>query len=219
MDGKFKKFVELFANYPTVQDRLSILEKSGTQSGEPLLRGMIAVHSILTLFLSGGPPRSGPIPNGGHRPSHSGEDGRRVPRPSRGPHPRRNGPSEELDIFASPDKQRESRRARRNSESSILEKSSLTEAERKRRQMRHREREARSRDSRVSNSSKTREGDKKGDSKEKDPKDPSKRRRKPRGMDLIDQLDQTGIYGAGCKLITFHIFSPFSKLRHISTGR
>ncbi|KAF2431986.1 Pal1-domain-containing protein [Tothia fuscella] len=160
-------------------DRLTLLEKGqAPNGGQP------------------NQPRSGLVPNGGHRVTRSGEDGRPVPR-SRGPQPRRNGPAEELDIFASPEKQREARLVRRNSESSYQEKSSLTEAERKRRQMKHRERAARSRESRASNSSRTREGDRDKKTDSKDPKDPSKPRRKPRGMDLIDQLDQTGIYGSG----------------------
>jgi hypothetical protein len=176
MDARFHSFVELFANYPSTQHRLTLLDGAPTNT-DPT-----------TQQRSGPPPTSG----SGHRPSRSGEEDRRRPPRARA-HPRRNEPSEELDIFASPEKQRE-RRARRNSESSILEKSSLTEAERKRRQARHREREARSRDSKVDGTSKTREKDgSKADSSKP-------RRRKPRGMDLIDQLDQTGIYGAGCKL-------------------
>ena len=110
---------------------------------------------------------------------------------------RRPGPSEELDIFASPEK-RNSTRNRRNSESSILEKSSLTEEERRRRERRHREREARSRE-KGSSPSKARDSSRA--SRDGKPVKPSSSRvKKPRGMDLIDQLDQTGIYGAGCKL-------------------
>jgi hypothetical protein len=177
MDARFRTFVELFANYPTTQHRLTLLEAAPVNGAPPAEQRQ----------------RLGPHPNAGpgHRPSRSGEEERRRAPRAR---PRRNEPSEELDIFASPEKQRE-RRARRNSESSVLEKSSLTESERRRRQARHREREARSRDSKADGSSKTREKDgSKADSSKP-------RRRKPRGMDLIDQLDQTGIYGAGCKFV------------------
>jgi hypothetical protein len=177
MDARYRTFVELFANYPSTQHRLTLLDSAPING------------AVQTQQRSGPPPNSG----SGHRPSRSGEEERRR-QPRARAHPRRNEPSEELDIFASPEKQRE-RRARRNSESSILEKSSLSESERRRRQARHREREARSRDSKVEGTSKTRE-------KDGSTADSSKpRRRKPRGMDLIDQLDQTGIYGAGCKFI------------------
>lgn len=111
---------------------------------------------------------------------------------------RRPGPSEELDIFASPEK-RSSTRTRRNSESSVLEKSSLTEEERRRRERRHRERDARSRDSKGRSPSKARDSSRVSRDGTA-AKSSSSRIKKPRGMDLIDQLDQTGIYGAGCKL-------------------
>jgi hypothetical protein len=105
------------------------------------------------------------------------------------PRLRPNAPNEELDIFASPER-REARRPRRNSESSILSKSSVTEEERRRRERRRMGREAGDRlgVSKDRRSSKERSGSKHRSS-----------RRRPRGMDLIDQLDQTGIYGAGCK--------------------
>jgi hypothetical protein len=50
MDDKFRKFVELFANYPTVQDRLSLLEKNGTENGKS--RSLLCINpsgSILTV--------------------------------------------------------------------------------------------------------------------------------------------------------------------------
>ena len=125
---------------------------------------------------------------GNHKPSRSDEaQSRRDPRdPRMRPRPRPNGPKEEvLDIFASPPRQS---RPRRNSESSVLSKSSVTEEERRRRERRRREAEKAG----VSSSSKDRSGSQAR----------SSRRRKPRGMDLIDQLDQTGIYGAGCKFVS-----------------
>ncbi|QDS74016.1 hypothetical protein FKW77_008923 [Venturia effusa] len=149
-------------------------------------------------------PRSATHPNPAHRPSRSDLDQERRTGPRRGPQVRRPGPSEELDIFASPDrKPSTSTRNRRNSESSVLEKSSLTEEERRRRERRHRERDARSREKGGSpgkardSSRASRDG--------KATKSSSTRIKKPRGMDLIDQLDQTGIYGAGL----FHHDGPF----------
>ncbi|KAI4719979.1 Pal1-domain-containing protein [Aureobasidium sp. EXF-10727] len=130
---------------------------------------------------SGAPPA--PRSNGTqHRPARSQEDEsrRRGPAPPRGP-PR---PSKEngLDIFASPAKT-ESRRPRRNSESSMLD----TKEEDRRRRERRKEREER----------REKEG------RTKDGK--SKSTRKPQGLDLIDKLDVTGIYGQGL----FHHDGPF----------
>ncbi|KIW06359.1 uncharacterized protein PV09_02820 [Verruconis gallopava] len=126
--------------------------------------------------LNGQPPSS-------HKPSRSDEmERRRDPRMRPRPRP---DPKKELDIFASPEKVE--RRPRRNSESSVISKSSMTEEERRRRERRRREQAERG-------GSKDRSGSKHRSS-----------RRKPRGMDLIDRLDQTGIYGAGF----FHHDGPF----------
>lgn len=100
------------------------------------------------------------------------EDHRRNASGSRAP-PRR-PPREELDIFKSPERGGETRRPRRNSESSIMDKHSMEE-ERRRRERRHRERKER-------------------ESGRKDGKV-----RKPRGLDLIDKLDVSGIYGPSSK--------------------
>ncbi len=70
----------------------------------------------------------------------------------------------------------ENRRPRRNSESSAMDKRLSSDEERKRRERHQREREAR----------------------HKDGKPRSSRPRKPHGLDLIDKLDVTGIYGPGC---------------------
>lgn len=96
------------------------------------------------------------------------------------PPPRRKNPTDELDIFASPEKSGE-RKPRRNSESSVMDRPPLTEEERRRREKQRRERDARHRDSK-------REGSR--------PRHP---RKKPHGLDVIDKLDVTGIYGAGCE--------------------
>jgi hypothetical protein len=182
MASNFRTFVNLFTNYPALQHRLTLVDTG--DSAAPLATQQ--------------QQRSGTHPNPIHRPSRSDLDEQRRGGSRRGPQVRRPGPSEELDIFASPEKRSNSTRNRRNSESSILEKSSLTEEERRRRERRHREREARSRDKGSSPSSKARDSSR-ASRDGKPVKSSSSRVKKPRGMDLIDQLDQTGIYGAGCK--------------------
>ncbi|THV80405.1 Pal1-domain-containing protein [Aureobasidium pullulans] len=129
-----------------------------------------------------GPPRSGTVSTS-HRPARSQEEEsrRRGPAPPRGP-PRPSKDINGLDIFASPPKT-ESRRPRRNSESSILD----SKDEDRRRRERRKEREER----------REKEG------KSKDGK--SRTTRKPQGLDLIDKLDVTGIYGQGL----FHHDGPF----------
>ena len=102
------------------------------------------------------------------------------PRPSRDDErrPVRPPPSKgDRNIFDSPDKAR----ARRNSESSIMDREKHDE-ERRRRE-RRKERERREKEGKSS--------------KSKDGK-PSKLRR-PHGLDVIDKLDVTGIYGQGRK--------------------
>lgn len=127
-----------------------------------------------------------------HKPSRSDEaERRRDPRMR----PRPRAPPGELDIFASPEK-RDSRRPRRNSDSSVVSKSSLNDEERRRR--RRREQEGRSGSSKPRDSSSSKHRDSSKIDKDRDSSKPRAPRRKARGMDLIDQLDQTGIYGAGC---------------------
>ena len=82
-------------------------------------------------------------------------------------------------VFSSPEKG-ENRRPRRNSESSIAEKRPIIDDERRRRERRHREGET------ANSGGKRREY-------------ASSRTKKPKGLDLIDKLDVTGIYGPGCK--------------------
>ncbi|KAJ5106043.1 hypothetical protein NUU61_003390 [Penicillium alfredii] len=99
-----------------------------------------------------------------------------------------------LDIFADPSSQtkpalmdpreRSSRRPRRNSESSVMERASKLfddDDERRRRERRHRDREGRHRDGKHRSS------------------------RKNRQLDIIDKLDVTSIYGTGM----FHHDGPF----------
>ncbi|KAK5296674.1 Pal1 cell morphology protein-domain-containing protein [Cryomyces antarcticus] len=128
------------------------------------------------------PPRTGTLPVQPHRPSHPQEEAQRLRNGNIAP-PRPKDPGE-LDIFASPPKT-ENRRPRRSSESSVHEKSAADD-ERRRRERRHREREARHKDGRPRDS--------------RPPKT-----KKPGGLDLIDKLDVTGIYGQGL----FHHDGPF----------
>ncbi|KAI5249544.1 Pal1-domain-containing protein [Aureobasidium subglaciale] len=127
--------------------------------------------------------RSGTIPTQ-HRPARSQEDEsrRRGPAPPRGP-PRPPKDQNGLNIFAGPPKVESSRRPRRNSESSILD---TKEEDRKRRERRKEREERREKEGR-SHDGKSR---------------PTK---KPQGLDLIDKLDVTGIYGQGL----FHHDGPF----------
>lgn len=118
------------------------------------------------------PGRSGTDPRTGHRPSRSEEEERNRQRgPPRGP-PRPRGPPEPR--RHSPD--RRERRPRRNSDSSIIDKATQEREDRRRRERRReREREERERDGKSGST--------------------AKRVRKPQGLDLIDKLDVTGIYG------------------------
>lgn len=128
------------------------------------------------LTSSGPAPRNPPPqyrPEGaaiGHRPTRSGDARNGMRAPMR-PSPA-NGERPGPD---SPDKPRQ----RRNSESSIMSKDKQDE-DRKRRE-RRRERDARR--------------EKEGRSKDGKPR-PTRR---PHGLDVIDKLDVTGIYGQGCE--------------------
>ncbi|EOD52898.1 pal1-domain-containing protein [Neofusicoccum parvum] len=125
-----------------------------------------------------GPNRSGTAP--GRPPRRPSEDDRRRNGSGSRPPPRRPPPREELDVFKSPGRN-ENRRPRRNSESSIMDKNAMDD-ERRRRERRHRERKEKE-------SGRTKDG----------------KVRKPRGLDLIDKLDVSGIYGPSM----FHHDGPF----------
>ncbi|KAI8936601.1 hypothetical protein NX059_007002 [Plenodomus lindquistii] len=118
------------------------------------------------------PARSGTDPRIGHRPSRSEEERERMRGAARGPSRPRGQPSSRPPHPSSPER-RDNRRPRRNSESSIIDKRSLDEERRRRERRREREREERGKDSKSS----------------------ARRTRKPQGLDLIDKLDVTGIYG------------------------
>jgi hypothetical protein len=132
---------------------------------------------------SNGVPRAGTMPTQ-HRPARSQEDEsrRRGPAPPRGPPrpPRENGI--ELNAGAS---RTESRRPRRNSESSILDSK---EEDRRRRERRKEREERREKEGRT-----------------KDGK--ARPTKKPQGLDIIDKLDVTGIYGQGREYYSFELHS------------
>lgn len=118
------------------------------------------------------PNRSGTDPRVGHRPSRSDEEERERRRAApRGP-PRPRGPPEPRHPSESSPDRRE-RRPRRNSDSSIVDRAAQEKEDRRRRE-RRREREEKDRDGKSSTTRKV---------------------RKPQGLDLIDKLDVTGIYG------------------------
>ncbi|KAK4961512.1 hypothetical protein LTR10_002002 [Elasticomyces elasticus] len=138
------------------------------------------------------PPSRGtlpPPPPSGHRPAGSGE---RPPRPSRGPE-------------SPPKREHRSQRPRGMSESSVIDEKERrerrerdridrperTESEERRRRERRKEREERHRREKE----KVRKGGASGAA-------PLKR---PQGLDIIDKLDVTGIYGQGL----FHHDGPF----------
>ncbi|CAO2653174.1 Nn.00g025850.m01.CDS01 [Neocucurbitaria sp. VM-36] len=122
-----------------------------------------------------GPNRSGTDPRLGHRPSRSEEEREKMRGQQRGP-PRPRGPPSQRPPRQSSPERRENRRLRRNSESSMIDKGSLDPNEERRRRERRKEREER------------------GD-RSKDGKSGQRRVRRPQGLDLIDKLDVTGIYG------------------------
>ncbi|KAF2476942.1 Pal1-domain-containing protein [Lindgomyces ingoldianus] len=127
--------------------------------------------------------RSGTLPIQSHRPSRSEEEERRLRGPApRGP-PRPRGPPSSRPHHQNSPERRENRRPRRNSESSMIDKGSLNPDEERRRRERRKERENRA----------------------KDGKPRSSKMRKPQGLDLIDKLDVSGIYGPSL----FHHDGPF----------
>lgn len=128
------------------------------------------------------PPRPAPNrsatdsrPHPQHRPSRSDEEERdRTRGAPRGP-PRPRGPPGSRPPRPSSRERREhrERRPRRNSESSVIDKGSLDPDEERRRRQRRKERDERA----------------------KDGKSTQRKVRRPQGLDLIDKLDVTGIYG------------------------
>lgn len=160
-------FASQFADYPSLQNNLT-LDRGPEKRRDPS---------------RGPPPRSGPLPGQaqGHRPSRSQEEEKdklrqRGPPPRGPPRPRdprdTRGPPGPRPPHQSSPERRENRRPRRNSESSMVDKGSLPVDEERRRRERRKER-----DERAAKDGKTR------------------RVRKPQGLDIIDKLDVSGIYG------------------------
>ena len=183
---RFHVFSELFADYPTLEQNKLSLDDGPPAVGE-YRHSFYPADWPLTPQIGATATKAKSRPDGGpnHRPTRSEEDRRRVGSVVRPPVRRKNPPNE-LDIFASPEKNT-GRKPRRNSESSVLEKPPMSEEERRRR-----ERHRRERDSRYQRDSSKRESG-----------HPRHSRRKPHGLDIIDKLDATGIYGAGCEFPTF----------------
>ncbi|KAJ5111554.1 hypothetical protein N7532_002089 [Penicillium argentinense] len=153
------------------------------------------------------PPVASPETKGFRPPPSSASRDPRCPpgrpRPPREPRERPSGrpvesrpkdPKDPFDIFADPPslskaatvgpREKASRRPRRNSESSVMERASKLfddDDDRRRRERRHRDRDGRPRDGK------------------------SRSTRKDRRLDIIDKLDVTSIYGTGM----FHHDGPF----------
>lgn len=125
------------------------------------------------------PSKDKSLPSG-HRPSRSQEEEQQ--RMRHGGRPRAL-PSQGVDIFADPPEVGRHRRPRRNSESSVADKSGKVSDldEWRKRERRHRDREARHK------------GDAQARPQTAKPRKPNQR------LDLIDQLDVTSIYGTGCR--------------------
>lgn len=118
------------------------------------------------------PNRSGTDPRAGHRPSRSDEERDRQRGMLSGSARPRGASGMHPPQPNSPER-RENRRPRRNSESSVFDKGMLDTDDERRRRERRKER----------------------DERDKDRKSGSRRVRKPQGLDIIDKLDVTGIYG------------------------
>ena len=187
MMERFARFVEMFADFPALQKDLSLLDKPANGTTESMQTPALPLRTRLTIP-SGAPPpyrpapaqpqRSGTLPVNGHRPSGSGETRDRAPPRPRGA----DSPSKE-----------QRRHPRRASESSIMndkdrprredrdrgERPPRTESEERRRRERRKERDERHR--------REKEKIRSGGGKMK----------KSQGLDIIDKLDVTGIYGQG----------------------
>jgi len=175
---RFRQFSDAFADYPSLQENLTL--KDGPANGKFTHSRYNCWRSNINYRTGATLTKSQSRSEGGlsHRPTRSDEE-RRGMNPGMRPPPRRKNPDGELvDISASPEKDGE-RKPRRNSETSVADKQPMTEEERRRREKHRKERESRHRDGKR-DGSRSRHG-----------------RRKPHGLDIIDKLDVTGIYGAG----------------------
>ena len=154
------------------------------------------------------PPRPENVPppmNGrsapGHLHSYSQEEEMRLRNGGK-----QRGAAGGLDIFADPPRKGrlpEVRRPRRNSESSLVERSgtlAVPDEDRRRRERRLREREARYRDA-----------------KGRLPPFSSKSKKPNQRLDIIDKLDVTSIYGTGCEFTCLETIPVLStRLTHLS---
>jgi hypothetical protein len=166
---RFRKFSEMFTNFPTLQKDLSLLDKPAPK-GEQNVIGPMALKADLR---AGPPPRA--PPNRSDTLPQQRPDG--PLRPPRGP----NSPSKR------PPHQR------RASESSVMEKDKLERRDRRERDGEQRPPRTESEERRRRERRKERE-----ERYKREGRDRNGRRLKPqRNLDLIDKLDVTGIYGQG----------------------
>lgn len=171
---RLKHFAGRIANHPSKQNNLTIEDDRDrhrrNQSGDPFASSRDPRDRP-----SGTPYRNDNGPAMTHRPSRSREEEERRMRgpPPRGGPPRPRGPPGQRPPNGHSPDRRDHRRVRRNSESSMIDHGSLDPEEERRRRERRRARDERS----------------------KDPKARSSRTRRPQGLDIIDRLDVTGIYG------------------------
>lgn len=190
MMERFALFSENFANYPLLQKDLSLLDKPNGTFHHLSCACDTNNDPALTESAGAQPPpryaatvsRAGTLPPPASRPSASDEHRERPPRLLRGPdsptkrehRPRARGLSESSVID---EKERQHRRERERAE-----RPKRTESEERRRRERRKEREERHK-------------------REKERERGGGKTRRPQGLDIIDKLDVTGVYGQGCKLV------------------
>lgn len=184
---RFHNFCQLFADFPSLQSDLSLLDRQSTNGMWCWSRANAARAELTNLSeavpraFNGAQVRSG-MPPPPRRPQEPLDDRRE--RQIRGP------PNSSVNPVHRQNK------PRRASESSIMEKErrpridreelrERTESSERRRRERRAEREERHRREKE----KVRNGETSSSSRSK----------KPRGLDIIDKLDVTGIYGQGRK--------------------
>lgn len=126
----------------------------------------------------GPPPPSTTFPISNHRHNRSQDETLRARNDAR------SGGQEVLNIFATPPKNNDTRRSRRNSESSVFD--AAKDELRTQKELRRRERDGKA-----------------GQSKSRAGRSSKSKRPNPH-MDVIDKLDVTSIYGTGCAYFCFN---------------
>lgn len=183
---RFTSFARQFTDYPLLpQKDLSLLDKPSAMAAGMYSLVYVGTMPGLTELEAGAPPgsRNGPPPpRPTNLPPPRPDGSRGPPHPSRGPDspsrrdPRTLRPRGMSESSVIDEKERRERRERREREG---ERPERTESEERRRRERRKEREERHRREKE----KIRTGERK--------------MKKPQGLDIIDKLDVTGIYGQG----------------------